>query len=119
MDPLSIAAAVALFGYIAVVIVAITIEIVTEWFQARGRIKAENSHAIAFTLAERIANQDYVKVGGVFNKTSAAASTRVVQGFFDPASGRLLDARALASTRQPSRQIVQNHAAGRGLVVYE
>ncbi|MEU2561413.1 hypothetical protein ABZ626_19060 [Streptomyces longispororuber] len=118
MDPLSLIAAIAFFGYIAVVIVSITVDIITEWFRARGRIKAENSDAIAFSLAERIANKDYAKVGGVFDKTPAAATTRVVQGFFDQRTGRVVEARALASTRQPGPEVVRHHAAGRGLVVY-
>ncbi|MEU6678646.1 hypothetical protein [Streptomyces sp. NPDC046925] len=93
-------------------------EIITEWFQARGRIKATNARAIAFSLAERIANKDYAKVGGVFDKTPATATTRIVQGFFDEGTGRVIEARALASMRQPSAGVVQNHTAGRGLVVY-
>ncbi|WP_210584677.1 hypothetical protein [Streptomyces sp. GESEQ-35] len=118
MDPLSLIAAISFFGYIAVAIVAITVEIITEWFKARGKIKAENTNAIAFTLAERIANKDYAKVGGVFDKTPVTASTRVVQGFFDERSGRVIEARALASSREPGVDVVKNHTAGRGLVVY-
>ncbi|MCI3928397.1 MULTISPECIES: hypothetical protein [unclassified Streptomyces] len=118
MDPLSLIAAIAFFGYIAVVIVSITVEIITEWFRARGRIKADNANAIAFSLAERIANKDYAKVGGVFDKTPTTASTRIVQGFFDERTGRVVQARALASARQPDAAVVRHHAAGRGLVVY-
>ncbi|MFD9902988.1 hypothetical protein [Streptomyces sp. NPDC059063] len=118
MDPLSLIAAIAFFGYIAVVIVSITVEIITEWFRARGRIKASSSNAIAFSLAERIANKDYAKVSGVFDKTPASATTRIVQGFFDERTGRVIEARALASARQPDADVVYNHQAGRGLVVY-
>ncbi|MEU6254826.1 hypothetical protein [Streptomyces sp. NPDC047043] len=119
-EPVSatIIGAIALFGYIAVAIVAITVEIITKWFRARGQIKASNTNAIAFSLAERIANRDYAKVEGVFGPTTRAASTRIVQGFFDTGTGRVLDARALASRQQPSPDVVRNHAAGRGLVVY-
>ncbi|MEI5101929.1 hypothetical protein RB200_29670 [Streptomyces sp. PmtG] len=118
MDPLSLIAAIAFFGYVAVVIVSITVEVITEWFRARGRIKAEHSDVIAFSLAERIANRDYVKVGGVFDKTPTTASTRIVQGFYDERAGRVIQARALASARQPGADVVRNHTAGRGLVVY-
>ncbi|GGN48835.1 hypothetical protein GCM10011579_001930 [Streptomyces albiflavescens] len=119
MDPVTLAAAIFAFGYIAVVIIAITVEIITEWFRARGKIKAENTDAIAFTLAERIKNKDYAKVSGVFGPSQASASTRIVQGLFDARTGRVLDARALASSREPGAQVVQSHATGRGLVVYE
>lgn len=119
-DPIisPIIGAIILFGYIAVMIVVITVEIITGWFKSRGRIKAENSNAIAFTLAERIANKDYAKVGGVFDKTPSTASTRIVQGFYDQRRNQVLDARALASGRLPDAEVVRNHAAGRGLVVY-
>jgi hypothetical protein len=117
-EPVSIMTAILLFGYIAVMIVAITVEIITEWFRSRGRIKSQNANAIAFTLAERVANKDYAKVGGVFDKTPVTASTRIVQGFYDERTHKVLDARALASGRQPSAEVVRNHTAGRGLVVY-
>jgi hypothetical protein len=119
LDPFTLGAAILAFGYIAVVIIAITVEIITEWFRARGKIKAENTDAIAFTLASRIKNKEYTKVTGVFDKTPVTASTRIVQGLFDQRTGRVLDARALASSREPSAQVVNNHTAGRGLVIYE
>ncbi|MEU5316700.1 hypothetical protein AB0G67_08230 [Streptomyces sp. NPDC021056] len=119
MDPFTLGAAILAFGYIAVVVIAITVDIITEWFRARGRIKAENTHSIAFTLAERIKNKQYTKVTGVFDKAPTTASTRIVQGLFDQRTGKVLDARALASVREPGAGVVRDHAAGSGLVIYE
>ncbi|MFE6164149.1 hypothetical protein ACFQ7F_35120 [Streptomyces sp. NPDC056486] len=118
LDMLAIGAAILAFGHIAVLIVVITMEAISEWFKARGRIKAQNAQAIAFTLADRIKNKQYAEVSGVFGRAQSNASTRIVQGIFDQRTGRILDARALASSREPSAQVVQTHSAGAGLVVY-
>jgi hypothetical protein len=116
MDPFTIAAAIAFFGTIVVAIITITIKRVFQWFQARGRIKAENSQAIAFTLADRINNKQYVEVSGVFNHRPER--TRIVQGFYDMQRNRIIDARALASSSMPDEEIIAQHDQGAGLVVY-
>ncbi|MCF2528660.1 hypothetical protein [Yinghuangia soli] len=119
MEPISLAVALGLMlaGYIVVIVITITWEVITEWFHARGRIKAENASAIAFTLADRIANQDYVRVGGVFDNSSAP--TRMVQGFYDERTGEVLDARPMESARTPDQVVVERHEAGNGLVIYD
>lgn len=116
MDPFTIAAAIAFFGSIAVAIITITVKRVFQWFQARGRIKAENSQAIAFTLADRINNKQYVEVSGVFN--NRPEKTRIIQGFYDKQLNTIIDARALASSSMPDEEIVARHEQGAGLVVY-
>ncbi|WP_157430439.1 hypothetical protein [Actinomadura macra] len=117
MDPFTIAAAIAFFGGLGVVVLAITAERITQWFRARGRIKAESSEVIAFTLAERIANRQYVEVSGIFDQRPE--KTRIVQGFYDPEADEIVDARAMASNRKPDRTIVQHHEEGQGLVIYQ
>jgi len=116
MDPVTIAAAIAFFGTIVVALITITVKRVFQWFQARGRIKAENSQAIAFTLADRINNKQYVEVSGVFN--NRPEKTRIVQGFYDLERNTVIDARALASSSVPDEEIVAQHAQGDGLVIY-
>jgi hypothetical protein len=116
MDPVTIAAAIAFFGTIVVALITITVKRVFQWFQARGRIRAENSQAIAFTLADRINNKQYVEVSGVFN--NRPEKTRIVQGFYDLERNTVIDARALASSSVPDEDIVAQHAQGDGLVIY-
>lgn len=116
MDPFTIAVAITFFGGLAVALIAITAKRIIQWFQARGRIKAENSQVIAFTLADRINNKRYVEVPGVF--TNRPEKTRIVQGFYDKQRDRIIDARALASSSAPDEEIVAQHDEGDGLVVY-
>ncbi|MEU8660035.1 hypothetical protein [Actinoplanes philippinensis] len=116
MDPFTIAAAIAFFGAIVVAVVAITVDKIVTWFRSRGRIKAENSSVIAFSLAERIKEKKYVEVGGVFN--NRPTNTRIVQGFYDMDTETIVDARAMASSQAPDEEIVRQHDEGDGLVVY-
>lgn len=116
MDPFTIAAAIAFFGSIAIAAIAITIRRIVSWFRDRGKIKASNANAIAFTLAERLENKQYTEVPGVFS--AAPKRNQIVQGFFDMNTNRLLDARALASSEVAEREVIEQHEAGRGLVVY-
>jgi hypothetical protein len=116
VDPFTIAAAITFFGGLAVALIVITIKRIVQWFQARGKIKAENTRRIAFTLAERINNKQYVEVAGVFDKNHE--STRIVQGFYDPDTDEIVDARALASNSRPEQTVVDQHDEGDGLVVY-
>jgi hypothetical protein len=116
MDPFTLSLAITFFGGLALAIIAITVKRIYQWFQARGKIKAENSRVLAFTLAERINNKKYVEVQGVFSGRSEP--TRIVQGFYDTENERIIDARALASSSRPDRQIVEQHDEGDGLVIY-
>jgi hypothetical protein len=116
MDPFTIAAAITFFGAIAIAAIAITIQRIVGWFRDRGRIKASNADAIAFTLAERIENKKYTEVTGVFGPTPKR--NQIVQGFFDTRTGRLLDARALASSETADNEVIERHATGNGLVIY-
>jgi hypothetical protein len=116
MDPFTIAAAIAFFGSIAIAIIAITIRRIVTWFQNRGQIKASNANAIAFTLAERLENKQYTEVTGVFGATPRR--NQIVQGFYDTGTGRLIEARAIASSEAAEQEVVQQHEAGQGLVIY-
>ena len=116
MDPFTLALAITFFGGIALFIIAVTVKKLREWFQAREQIKVRNSQAIAFTLAERIKNKQYVEVPGVF--TGRAENTRIVQGFYDVAKDKIIDARALASPSSPEQEIIDQHDEGDGLVIY-
>lgn len=116
MDPFTIAAAIAFFGPLVVAVIAITIRRIWNWFQNRGQIKTSNANAIAFTLAERIENKQYTEVTGVFGPTPKR--NQIVQGFYDTESGRLLEARAIASSEVAEHEVIQQHQAGQGLVIY-
>lgn len=116
MDPFTIGLAIAFFGAIAVAIAAVTAKRIRDWFRSRGQIKASNAKAIAFTLANLIEERKYAEVTGVFGDTPKR--TQIVQGFYDPDSGRLLDARALASNETTDQEVVERHEAGHGLVIY-
>jgi hypothetical protein len=117
MDPFTISAAIAFFGAVAVAVVAITIRKIYQWFQARGKIKAENSSVLAFTLADRINAKKYVEVPGVFE--GRPSNTRIVQGFYDVDRDKIIEARALASATPPEdRAIITRHEEGEGLVIY-
>jgi len=116
MEPVTFVLAIAFFGTIALAILIITAKRIREWFRSRGRIKESNAKVIAFTLAERIEANQYVEVKGIFGESPR--STQIVQGFYDPDSGLLLDARAMASSERPEREVIDTHAAGRGLVIY-
>lgn len=116
MDPFTLAAAFAFFGTIAIAAIAITIRRIVSWFRSRGQIKASNADAIAFSLADRLENKKYTEVTGVFSGTPKR--NQVVQGFYDTRTGRLLEARAIASSEAAEREVVDQHEAGDGLVIY-
>ncbi|MER7008075.1 hypothetical protein ABT297_34205 [Dactylosporangium sp. NPDC000555] len=119
-DPFSAAIIWALHHYgvilISVLVIVLTMEALTEWFRQRGHIKAADEKIIAFTIAERVANQQYAVIPGVFD--GKPRNTRIVQGFYNQATKQVIDARAIASSRSPSREIIESHAAGAGMVVY-
>lgn len=116
MDPFTIAVAISLIGGIAVAIMAITLKRIFQWFRARGQIKTENNQVIAFTLAERINNKQYVEVQGVFD--NKPHNTRIIQGFYDRSADRIVEARALATSDAPDQEIIDRHDDGDGLVIY-
>jgi hypothetical protein len=116
LDPFTLAAAITFFGTIAIAAIAITIRRIVSWFRNREQIKAGNAGAIAFTLADRLENKRYTEVTGVFGGTPKR--NQIVQGFYDTRTGRLLDARAIASSEVAEQQVVEQHEAGEGLVIY-
>jgi hypothetical protein len=117
MDPITISAAIVFFGAVAVAILVITVQKMWQWFRSRGAIKESSNSVIAFSLAERINNKRYAEVPGVFDKRPT--NTRIVQGFYDPDTDRVLDARALASSSPPrDQEIITQHDEGDGLVIY-
>jgi len=116
VEPVSFTLAIALFGLMGSAILTITARRIRDWFRHRGQIKQSNAKIIAFSLAERIEAKQYVEVPGVFG--TSAKSTQMVQGFYDPDTGRLVDARALASMERPEQVVIDTHEAGRGLVIY-
>jgi hypothetical protein len=116
MDPVTILLALASFGSVLVVaIVVITFKRIAEWFRSRGKVKESNRNIIAFALADRINNKQFVEIGGVFTKSNA--STRLIQGFYDQGTNTLLDARALASNKVEA-DVAQHLLDGDGLVIY-
>jgi len=116
MDPFTIAAAIAFLGPLVVAVVAITIRRIWNWFRTRGQIKASNADAIAFTLADRLENKQYTEVTGVFGATPKR--NQIVQGFYGAGTGRLIEARGIASSEAAEQRVIQQHEAGRGLVIY-
>jgi hypothetical protein len=116
LDPFTIALAISFFGAIAIAAVVITIKRIVGWFRSRGQIKEQNAGILAFTLAERIENKQYAEVTGVFG--GSPKKTQIVQGFYDPRSSRLVDARAMASSERPEQRVIDQHDAGHGLVIY-
>jgi hypothetical protein len=115
MDPITLIAAIIAYAPTIILLILITFDAIAEWFAARGQIKGVDQDVIAFTLAERIANRQYATVSGVFSGT---ANTQMVQGFYNQRTGRVVDGRALSSSRRPDESVVNNHAAGNGLVIY-
>jgi hypothetical protein len=101
---------------VSVLAIVITVETLKAWFQTRGHIKAADNDVLALTIAERVANKQYAVIPGVFK--GKPANTRIVQAFYNQRTNQVLDARALASARNPSQQIIRTHAEGDGMVVY-
>jgi hypothetical protein len=120
IDPVSVAIIWALHHYgvvlVSVLAIVLTVEALTEWFQARGHIKAADKDVIALTIAERVANKQYAVIPGVF--AGKPANTRIVQAFYNERTNQVLDARAIASAKNPNQQIIRTHAEGDGMVVY-
>jgi hypothetical protein len=119
-EPLTMAFLWALHHYgiilVSVLAIVITVETLKTWFQARGHIKAADKNVLALTIAERVANKQYAVIPGVFD--GKPANTRIVQAFYNARTNQVLDARALASARNPNQQIIRTHAEGDGMVVY-
>ena len=119
-EPVTMAILWALHHYgiilVSVLAIVITVETLTEWFQARGHIKISDKGVIALTIAERVANKQYAVIPGVFD--GKPANTRIVQVFYNERTKQVLDARALASAVNPNQQIIRTHAEGDGMVVY-
>jgi hypothetical protein len=119
-EPISMAIIWALHHYgvvlVSVLAIVITVETLTEWFRARGRIKIADKDVIALTIAERVANKQYAVIPGVFD--GKPANTRIVQAFYNERTKQVLDARAVASAVNPNQQIIRSHAQGDGMVVY-
>jgi hypothetical protein len=119
-EPISMAIIWALHHYgvvlVSVLAIVITVETLTEWFRARGRIKIADKDVIALTIAERVANKQYAVIPGVFD--GKPANTRIVQAFYNERTKQVMDARALASAVNPNQQIIRTHTEGDGMVVY-
>ena len=119
-DPITLAVIWGLHHYglvlVSVLAIVITVQTLTEWFQARGHIKIADKDVIALTIAERVANKQYAVIPGVFD--GKPANTRIVQAFYNERTKQVMDARALASAVNPNQQIIRTHAEGDGMVVY-
>jgi hypothetical protein len=116
MDPVTLLLALGAFGsVILIAIVLITLKRIVEWFRNRGTIKQTSKDVIAFTLADKIDNNQFVEITGVFDKSKS--STKLIQGFYDRNANTILDARAITSDKVEP-EVVQAHVDGDGLVVY-
>jgi hypothetical protein len=116
MITVAIVAAIAIFGTLVLEIITITVLRIWGWFRSRGQIREQNKDAIAFTLADRIEKKQYTEVKGVFGKRTQ--HTQIVQGFYEESTGRLLDARAIASSQRPEQDVIDQHVSNGGLVIY-
>ena len=119
-DPITLAFIWGLHHYglvlVSVLAIVITVQTLTEWFQARGHIKIADKDVIALSIAERVANKQYSVIKGVFD--GKPANTRLVQAFYNQRTHQVLDARAIASAVNPNQQVIRSHADGAGMVVY-
>jgi len=113
MDPitLSILACAA-----AVTLALITYKVIINWFRSKHEIAEQDHDAIGVLIAERMDNQQYKTVEGVFRRENA--STRLVQAVYNERTGEVHAARALESKRAPDAETRRELEDGNGMVVY-
>ncbi|MGD0240915.1 MAG: hypothetical protein ABSB59_11395 [Streptosporangiaceae bacterium] len=112
MEPISF-----LLVTIAVVFIArITYNTIVNWFRSRHRIAEEDHEAIGVLIAERLDNQQYKTVEGVFRRDNA--NTRLVQAVYNERTGTVYQARALESNNAPDAQVRGQLEEGNGMVIY-
>ena len=74
----------------------------------------KRSAIIAFVVAERVNNRKFVELG----MAESGKATRIVQGFYDPATRTVIDARVLVSDAEPDPSIIRHLEEGNGVVLY-
>jgi hypothetical protein len=105
-------------GTIAVVLytVALTVTTLQQWIRSRSHIGAYDADVIGVELASRLANKSYVEMPNVFR--NQPTNTRMVQAIYNKRTNKVLDSRLVASAVSPAMEVIKQHAAGNGLVVY-
>jgi hypothetical protein len=112
MEPISLA----LIAVAVVFIVRITYNMIVNWFRNRHTIAEEDHEAIGVLIAERMDNQQYKTVEGIFRRENA--STRLVQAVYNERTGTVYEARALESNKAPDAQVRGQLEDGNGMVIY-
>ena len=121
IDPFSLAIAAWFIhhvGTVAVVLytVALTVTTLQQWIRSKSHIGAQDADVIGVEVANRLANQSYVEMPGVFR--NQPTNTRMVQAIYNKRTGQILDSRRIASAISPAMDVITKHAAGNGMVVY-
>jgi hypothetical protein len=105
-------------GTVAVVLytVALTVAALEEWISSRSAIGAADADVIGVELANRLANNNYISMPGVFRKEPL--NTRMVQVIYNKRTQQILDSRKIASKVSPSMEVIKRHDAANGMLVY-
>ena len=112
VDPISI-----LLVSMAVIFIArITYHAIVNWFRSKHKIAEDDHEAIGVLIAERLDNQQYKTVEGVFRRESA--NTRLVQAVYNERTGTVYEARALESNNAPDAGVREQLEDGNGMVIY-
>jgi hypothetical protein len=112
MDPITL-----LFAGIVVVFLArITYQAIVNWFRSKHKIAEQDQDAVGVLIAERLDDQQYKTVEGVFRNEHA--NTRLIQAVYNERTGQVHDARALESNRAPDAATRRDLEDGDGMVVY-
>jgi hypothetical protein len=112
MEPISLF----LIGIAVIFIARITYNTIVNWFRNRHKIAEEDHEAIGVLIAERLDNQQYKTVEGVFRRENA--NTRLVQAVYNERTGTVHQARALESNNAPDGQVRAQLEDGNGMVIY-
>ena len=91
----------ALFRIVIETIIRLSFHFIVNWFQNRQRLKHSDKDNIAFTIQNKVNNQEYKTVQGIFNRRT----------------NEVLDAQEIRSN-QLDREVQQLHRNNE-LVVYE
>jgi len=113
---LALLAAGAAAGAVAIVFLAIiTMVEIFDWFRSRSHLRTTDKDIIAFTLKEALASGKHSTVKGAF--ASSDKQYKVVQGFFNTKTGKLVDARQIHSDRIDAK--VREAHSSEALAIYE
>jgi hypothetical protein len=76
------------------VVFTATFQMLKNWFQSKGELKAHDKDIIAFSIREALEDGAYDVVSGVFG-----TGERIVQGFYDQRTEQVVEARRIRAAK--------------------